>query len=201
MCGHHSSCYLLRFCFLILSFMEIDSDDSFYFPASTKTKRLVVFLNNHQITFNFCPNKGNSASLSPKREIPYWKTIKAPRFDDSQCVTSWWSIVNEGQHQAAGCWSHSKWEKHNNGVFACKVKSWLFTTNQLSKTWDVSERTSAAFQTKWIFNHSLNKDSWPHGSCCGGCRAPQTPRPGRGLPAPLPFSSSSSLSLTSSKSN
>ena len=84
MCGHQSSCYLLRFCFLILSDILWKSILTIFsnFPASTKTKRLVVFLNNHPITFNFCPNKGNSASLSPKREIPYWKTIKAPRFDD-----------------------------------------------------------------------------------------------------------------------
>ena len=126
-CGHHCSCYLLRFCFLILSFMEIGSDNSFYFPASTKTKRLVVFLNNHPITFNFCPNKGNSASLSSKREIPYWKTIKAPRFDDNVLRADDQLWMKDNIKQVA--LDHIASEKNTTmsavaaGVFACKVKS------------------------------------------------------------------------------
>ena len=116
MCGHHCSCYLLRFCFLILSFMEIDSDDFFSsnFRVSTKTKRPVVFPEYHQITFNFCPNKGNSASLTSKREIPYWKTIKAPRFDDKVLRADDQLWMKDNIKQSGGSWSHNKWEKHNN---------------------------------------------------------------------------------------
>ena len=159
------------------------------FPASTKTKRPVVFLKHHQITFNFCPNKCNSASLSSKREIPYWKTIKAPRFDDNALRADDQLWMKDNIRQVA--LDHIASEKKT--TMEC-----LLVKLSLGCLQQISYQRHGMFQKELLQHFSLNKDSWPHGSCCGGCRAPQTPRPGRGLPAPSPFSSSSSLSLTSS---